>query len=319
MSFRSKPIGWRYESARHSLAAKGIRTRYDSVKVEKGSVGRRLREVGRELSGVRKELQKKEETIFYLGDSPYVEEGDEEKMAQLEKDVAALKYREDELKREWDAERAKVPEHLRGKHRYMAEGDKYDKIAGVLQNLASDGRAEVPDFHGEHKEYVMKELFDRYRTEFGGGEAEGKFRANATKSFLDDDLTNEMKDYKDGKIDEQTLRSNLERRAGKHREQYSATLDVFNHLEKNSGGGSGSLMPDALRGKKTGGFFAMKDEEYMRLTKKSLLKQPKFGSVAWQEMMMKSVEHKVMTGDDLTPQEKVFLEVQFGYNKRMER
>jgi len=27
-SFRSKPVGWRYESARHSLAAKGIRTRY---------------------------------------------------------------------------------------------------------------------------------------------------------------------------------------------------------------------------------------------------------------------------------------------------
>ena len=28
MSFRSKPVGWRYESARHSLAAKGIKTRY---------------------------------------------------------------------------------------------------------------------------------------------------------------------------------------------------------------------------------------------------------------------------------------------------
>jgi hypothetical protein len=32
MSFRSKPIGWRYESARHSLAARGLTSRYSAVK-----------------------------------------------------------------------------------------------------------------------------------------------------------------------------------------------------------------------------------------------------------------------------------------------
>lgn len=28
-----RPVGWRYESQQHSLAAKGVRTRYDAVRV----------------------------------------------------------------------------------------------------------------------------------------------------------------------------------------------------------------------------------------------------------------------------------------------
>lgn len=35
MSFRSKPVGWRHESYRHYLAAKGLRTKYDAVKWKK--------------------------------------------------------------------------------------------------------------------------------------------------------------------------------------------------------------------------------------------------------------------------------------------
>ncbi len=35
-SFRAKPIGWQHESYRHSLAAKGVRTRYNAFKEGRG-------------------------------------------------------------------------------------------------------------------------------------------------------------------------------------------------------------------------------------------------------------------------------------------
>jgi hypothetical protein len=65
-SFRSRPLGWRYESARHSLAAKGIRTRYFAKarsQEERGSedlpqyTAKELE--AREKSGVMKERERR--------------------------------------------------------------------------------------------------------------------------------------------------------------------------------------------------------------------------------------------------------------------
>ena len=159
-SFRSKPTGWRYESHRHSLAAKGIKTRY------------------------------------------------------------------------------------------FAEGDKYDKMSDFLHYAVDDGRAKVVDFHEQHRQNMVNGVVQRYSDEFSQAESAGQLRAGATKSFLQDDLTNECKDFIDEKIDEQTFRANLARRAAKHKQQYASTLDVWDSLENKSpvnDHNAGVFMPEVLR------------------------------------------------------------------------
>jgi hypothetical protein len=175
-SFRSKPVGWRYESHKHALAAKGIRSKY------------------------------------FADSAP----------------------------------------------------DKYDKVADFLHAAADDGRAKVPDFHEQHRQDMVNGVVKQYSDEFSQGESAGVFRAGATKSFLQDDLTNECKDFIDEKIDEQTFKSNLARRAAKHKQQHSATLDVWGAMEgkgPENDHNAGAFMPEILQDAKPAAYLAKKDSD----------------------------------------------------------
>ena len=176
-SFRSKPVGWRYESHKHALAAKGISSKY-----------------------------------------------------------------------------------------FAEGGDKYDKVADFLHAAADDGRAKVPDFHEQHRQEMVNGVVQQYSNEFSNMESAGQLRAGATKSFLQDDLTNECKDFIDEKIDEQTFKSNLARRAAKHKQQYSSTLDVWGSME---GRGHeveqnrGAFMPEILQDAQPKAYLASKDVQFI--------------------------------------------------------
>ena len=175
-SFRSKPVGWRYESHKHSLAAKGIRSKY------------------------------------FADSAP----------------------------------------------------DKYDKVADFLHAAADDGRAKVPDFHEQHRQDMVNGVVKQYSDEFSQGESAGVFRAGVTKSFLQDDLTNECKDFIDEKIDEQTFKSNLARRAAKHKQQHSATLDVWGSMEgrgPENDHNAGAFMPEILQDAKPAVYLAKKSDD----------------------------------------------------------
>jgi hypothetical protein len=357
-SFRSKPIGWRYESHRHSLAAKGIKTKYmaglqpneednrrvtmeseklkhaeegkfsedsdpfgsrhalmfeadreieknsslaldvaeehgqifDNVKHMswfKNEVADRIRDDRDALLLLRARLRKDQTSLTRY--NAKMSDKDVLKNTQLISEKAELvrlkqkqKVLEQKYKGKWtedayeeakelqdDIERLEesVEEHENptvfrktGK-KYMSEAvpDKYDKIAGFLKSAVDDGRAKVPDFHQQHKLAVENEMFQRYRGRFAGAESAGQLRDGATKTFMEDDLTNELKDYHDSKIDERTLRSNLERRADKHEQQYGAKMKLFDFGESETGEQM-SLLPDALNHPKKNKFFARREE-----------------------------------------------------------
>jgi hypothetical protein len=45
---------------------------------------------------------------------------------------------------------------------------------------------------------------------------------------------------------------------------------------------------------------------------------PKFGNVAWQNLMNKTIGHKLLRGQPLTPQEKTYIFVQSRHNRGIE-
>jgi len=54
-SFRSKPVGWRGESHRHYLAAKGIKTRYDASKMDTWLLGKPMVRRDVDFTGISQE------------------------------------------------------------------------------------------------------------------------------------------------------------------------------------------------------------------------------------------------------------------------
>jgi len=74
-SFRAKPIGWQHDSYRHSLAAKGVRTRYNAFKEGTGLLDTT------EVNGLDTEMRERtvqEATV--IAENRLKEEEDERKM-----------------------------------------------------------------------------------------------------------------------------------------------------------------------------------------------------------------------------------------------
>lgn len=165
-SFRSKPVGWRNESYRHYLAAKGVRTSYMKLKqkYQQGILGFLQVETNKFYPDERSAKAADDKHMF----------GEQVRDAHMEKDILDVVYGvEVELKKERDSE---LPVWLRSKEevgegverREDFEADKLSKDKAKAERRSRTRARVVMDhldlvsFKDVSKEQVADILYDVY-------------------------------------------------------------------------------------------------------------------------------------------------------------
>jgi len=155
---------------------------------------------------------------------------------------------------------------IKTRHKYFAEqlasvrkADWADHSADMIRSAFHDGRAEVPDFHEEHKKQFSNELVSKMARELSQGEAEGKYRSGAAETFAKDDLTDLTKDFYDNRLDYAQYKREAERRFAKHKQQYGTEVNLWKQDETNEGIFSFETMTGEKKPSSGPGYFSKKD------------------------------------------------------------
>ena len=172
-SFRSKPVGWRYESTRHYLAARGIKTRYNAERVRYGATPEQMREY--------EERKKNEPRIVVIekeGEIPpqsklYWDAWEKGEMpmtqARIDREIKEHAIREN-LARVEAAARAEI----RGQELKTLEKDVPDfrvvngdvlrrvRAERERQDLLSGGFADASELRKERNELKWQNTYERY-------------------------------------------------------------------------------------------------------------------------------------------------------------
>lgn len=194
-SFRSKPTGWRYESQKHSLAAKGVKTRY------RASVAESMWAIGGSEGGTSVREEEKRDALSAFMAPP-------EDFAKSSYGSPSFMAKKEVMRRRYNVTTKQTADFLKG--------------------MFDDGRPKVADFAENRKQEDVVMANQRVMEKIRLAEDNNEITSDNANRFLRDDFTTASKDYLDNPhMDRSHYDGEVDRLLERHMSRHGKSAKMF--------------------------------------------------------------------------------------------